>query len=67
MGNSMQKPLKTKSDFMREQLGEKLGKDFESNKKTISSLKLPISKKTRNRMSGYIVRETKKASKKDSE
>lgn len=67
MGNSMLKPLKTKSDFMRDQLGDKLGTDFEKNKKTISSLKLPLSKKTVNRMAGYVVRETKKAAKKDSE
>ena len=67
MGNSMLRPLKTKSNFMREQLGDKLGDDFEKNKKTISSLKLPLSKKTRNRMAGYIVRETNKANKKKSE
>lgn len=66
MGNSMPKPLKTKSDFMRTQLPE-LGDDFEKNKKVISSLKLPLSKKTKNRMAGYVVRETKKANKKDSE
>ncbi len=63
MGNSMQKPLKTKSVYMKEQLGDKLGDDFEQNKKTISSLKLPMSKKTVNRISGYLVRETKRAKK----
>lgn len=66
MGNSMPKPLKTKSDYMRENMPE-LGDNFEKNKKAISSLKLPLSKKTKNRMAGYIVRETKKANKKDSE
>ena len=59
----MQKPLKTKSVYMKEQLGDKLGDDFEQNKKTISSLKLPMSKKTVNRISGYLVRETKRAKK----
>jgi len=67
MGNSMPKPLKTKSGYMKEQLGDKLGDSFENNKKTISNLKLPISKKTRNRMAGYLVRETKKAKKKSKE
>jgi len=63
MGNSMQKPLKTKAGYMKEQLGDKLGDNFDQNKKTINGLKLPISKKTANRMAGYLVRETKKARK----
>lgn len=65
MGNSMLRPLKTKSDYMMEQLGDKLGTDFTQNKKTISDLKLPISKKVRNRMAGYIVRTIKQKNKKD--
>lgn len=67
MGNSMQKPLKTKAGYMKEQLGDKLGDNFDHNKKAINSLKLPISKKTANRMAGYLVRETKKAKKKSKE
>jgi ribosomal protein S17E len=62
MGNSIQKPLKTKAGYMKEQIPE-LGDNFEQNKKKIKGLKLPISKKTTNRMAGYLVRETKKARK----
>ena len=65
MGNSMLRPLKTKSEYMMENLGDKLGTDFTQNKKTISDLKLPISKKVRNRMAGYIVRTIKQKNKKD--
>ena len=35
---------------------DRLNTDFEHNKKAIDDLKLPISKKVRNRMAGYIVR-----------
>ena len=65
MGNSMLRPLKTKSEYMMENLGDKLGTDFNKNKKTIADLKLPISKKVRNRMAGYIVRTIKQKNKKD--
>ena len=63
MGNSMLKPLKTKSDYIKEQLGDKISTDFEENKKVLNSLDLPLSKKTRNRMAGYLVRVSKKAKK----
>ena len=63
MGNSMLKPLKTKSDYIKKQLGDKISTDFEENKKVLNSLDLPLSKKTRNRMAGYLVRVSKKAKK----
>jgi len=65
MGNSMLKPLKTKTDFMLDELGDKFDTDFEKNKKTISNLKLPFSKKTVNRMAGYAVRVKKRVQKKN--
>lgn len=61
----MLRPLKTKSEYMMENFGDKLGPDFAKNKKTISDLNLPISKKVRNRMAGYIVRTIKRKNKKD--
>ncbi len=60
MGNAMAKPLKTKSEFMRSEMKDRLNTDFEHNKKAIDDLKLPISKKVRNRMAGYIVRKNKR-------
>ncbi len=65
MGNSLAKPLKTKAGFMMEFGEEKFGKDFDKNKKTINDMKLPISKKTRNRLSGYIVRTSKRKDKEE--
>ena len=65
MGNSMLKPLKTKTDFMIEQLGDKFNTDFENNKKVIASLNLGFSKKTRNRMAGYAVRVKKRMEQKE--
>lgn len=65
MGNSLSKPLKTKAGFMMEYGGDKFGTDFEKNKKTISDMNLPISKRTRNRLSGYIVRTNKRKTKEE--
>lgn len=62
MGNSMQKPLKTKSEYMMEDLEGKLNKDFENNKKVVKSLGLPLSKKVVNKISGYVARVKKKES-----
>ncbi len=60
MGNSMQKPLKTKSEYIMEDLNDKLTSSFENNKKVVKSLGLPLSKKVVNKISGYIVRVKKK-------
>lgn len=65
MGNSMLRPLKGKAEYMMESLGDKLGTDFNKNKKAVDCLKLPLSKKVRNRVCGYIVRTIKRKNKKD--
>lgn len=65
MGNSMLKPLKTKAEYLTESMSGKLGKDFDKNKKEIKSLGLPFSKKVRNKLSGFLVRDTKAKEKQD--
>ena len=61
MGKAMLKPLKTKAEYMLEELGDKLTTDFENNKKVIVALNLPFSKTVVNKLAGFIAREKKKA------
>jgi ribosomal protein S17E len=61
MGKAMLKPLKTKAEYMLEELGDKLTIDFENNKKVIVGLNLPFSKTVVNKLAGFIAREKKKA------
>lgn len=60
MGKSMLKPLKTKADTIIEALGDKVTTDFETNKKRIKELKLPLTKTNINKIAGYMVRTKKK-------
>lgn len=64
MGNSMLKPLKTKSGHVIDACKEKTGTTFDKNKKAIKDLKLPFSKKTINKMAGYITRTKRRAAEK---
>jgi len=63
MGNSMLKPLKTKSEHIITSCKDKVGDSFDKNKKAIKGLNLPFSKKSTNKMAGYITRMEKRKKK----
>lgn len=58
----MLKPLKTKANTIMEAVKE-IGTDFDTNKKTINKLGLPITKTNVNKMAGYMTRQKKRKQK----
>ncbi|PIU02813.1 MAG: 30S ribosomal protein S17e [Candidatus Diapherotrites archaeon CG09_land_8_20_14_0_10_32_12] len=62
MGKSMLKPLKSKANTIMESMKE-IGTDFDTNKKAINKLGLPITKTNVNKMAGYMARQKKRKQK----
>ena len=65
MGKAVPKSIKIRAEILLQKFGEKLGSDFEANKRVINELKLPFSRFDRNKIAGFITKkmnEKKKAS-----
>jgi ribosomal protein S17E len=63
MGKSVSKVLKYKGEVLLREFPEKFGKNFEQNKKELSTMELGLSKTTRNVVAGYIIRLAKRKEK----
>jgi ribosomal protein S17E len=63
MGKSISKVLKYKAEVLLREFPEKFGKNFEQNKKELSTMELGLSKTTRNIVAGFIVRLAKRKEK----
>ena len=59
MGNIKTKDIKRAAEYLKGQNPEKFGADFEKNKEALNELKLDLEKRARNKMAGYIARQTK--------
>ncbi len=62
MGKAVPKAIKSKAKILLKEFPSELGSDYEKNKKFIDSLQLPLSKVIRNKVAGFSVRTSKKAS-----
>jgi len=63
VGNSVPKNIKARASVLIQNFPNDVSSDFEKNKLFISSLGLPFSKSTKNRISGFIVRKIKEKAK----
>ena len=63
MGKAVPKNVKSRANILLEERPELFSENFEKNKESIKSLELPLTKKIRNRVTGFITR-TKKQEKK---
>ena len=59
LGNSVPKNIKSRAGVLIQNFPNDVSIDFGKNKLFISSLGLPFSKSTKNRIAGYIVRKLK--------
>lgn len=59
MGSIKTKDIKRAAEHLREQNPEKFGLDFEKNKESLNELNLSLEKRARNRIAGYMARQTK--------
>jgi ribosomal protein S17E len=56
MGKSVAKSLKYRSEVLLREFPEKVGSDYEKNKKFLNTMELGLSKPSRNIVAGYITR-----------
>ncbi|MBI2597835.1 MAG: 30S ribosomal protein S17e [Candidatus Diapherotrites archaeon] len=61
MGNAVPKAIKARAKTLLKEFPDQFGADFEKNKKMLDSLSLPLNKKLRNKVVGFITRGLKKA------
>ncbi len=59
MGNIKTKDIKRAAEYLKGQNPDKFGADFEKNKESLNELNLSLEKRARNKMAGYIARQTK--------
>ncbi|MDP2667021.1 MAG: hypothetical protein Q8P05_05985 [Candidatus Diapherotrites archaeon] len=63
MGKAVPKGIKSRAHLVMKEFPENVGVVFEHNKTFLNELKLPISKWTRNVMTGFVTRTKKKEAK----
>ncbi len=62
MGKAVPKDIKRKANMLFDAYPDQISDDFEKNKAFIDSLNMPMSKKTRNLVAGFLVRKKARAS-----
>ena len=59
MGKAVSKALKSKAEFLLENVPEKFSEDFVRNKQALRDLQIPFSAVNRNWLAGYLTRKVK--------
>lgn len=67
MGKAVPKGIKSRVEILFNRFPEKFSKDFDKNKDTLRELKVPLTKKNLNLLSGFMVRKVKEVEKEKAE
>lgn len=59
MGKAVSKALKSKAEFLLENIPEKFSEDFYQNKQALRDLQIPFSAVNRNWLAGFITRKVR--------